>query len=182
MEKLSMAEIEAQHAQLKQNFAPLDFVMILDNVRSALNVGAIFRTADVFALQQLYLCGITAQPPAREVLKTALGATDTVSWQHKATTLEAVEECRAQGYQILALEQVSGSILLQNLAHETAILARRKIAVILGHEVEGVAAEVVAAADAALQIPQFGNKHSLNVSVAAGIVAWEVQMLFSRNS
>lgn len=177
MEKLNLQQIEARHEALRAGFEPIDLVMILDNVRSALNVGAVFRTADVFALKSVWLCGITAQPPNREVLKTALGATDTVAWTYYPQTVEAITAAKSEGYTVLGLEQVKDSILLQNLYKNEDLFSNRKIAIVLGNEVEGVAPEALAACDAALEIPQFGSKHSLNVSVAAGIVAWEIQRL-----
>ena len=144
-------------------------VLVLDNVRSALNVGSAFRTADAFALAGVYLCGITAQPPHREILKTALGATDTVEWQYFAETKTAVEALRAGGYRIYAIEQAHGSRALQDLPPTLS----QPAALIFGNEVSGVDDGVMALVDEAIEIPQFGTKHSLNIAVCLGIVAWE---------
>ena len=147
----------------------LPLTLILDSIRSGLNVGSIFRTADAFALEQVLLCGITAQPPHREILKTALGSTDSVDWNYYESASDAVTALKKQGYTIYAIEQTTQKIWLQdfNPKEETAY------AFVLGNEVEGVDAETLALCDGALEIPQFGTKHSLNVAVAAGIAAWE---------
>jgi len=145
-------------------------VIVVDNVRSALNVGSIFRTADAFALEKIYLCGITATPPHREILKTALGSTETVVWEHVAETLEAVNALKSMGYKTFAVEQVESSIPLQ--AVELAI--QQKTALVFGNEVDGVGEAVIENCDACIEIPQFGTKHSINVAVCVGIVAWEL--------
>ena len=173
-----MAEIEAQNEAQRARFIPQETVIILDNVRSALNVGAVFRTADVFSINELGLCGITAQPPSREILKTALGAIETVKWQYFATTLEAVNYYRQEGYIILAVEQVKNSIMLHQFAEKAVDFPHKKFAIIVGNEVEGVAQDVIENCDACIEIPQVGSKHSLNVSVAASIVAWEIQKMY----
>lgn len=144
-------------------------VLVLDGVRSALNVGSIFRTADAFALESILLCGITAQPPHREILKTALGSTDSVDWKYFSNAQEAVHFLKQKGFTVLAIEQTTQKIWLQDFIPEK----EKRYAFILGNEVEGVDAETLALCDGALEIPQFGTKHSLNVAVAAGIVAWE---------
>lgn len=145
-------------------------VLVLDNIRSGLNIGSIFRTADAFALEKLVLCGYTAQPPHREILKTALGSTETVAWEWQESTVEAVESLKKAGYRVLAVEQTSQPIWLQEFAPQPG----EKYALVLGNEVEGVGAEALLCCDGALEIPQFGTKHSLNVAVAAGIVVWEM--------
>ncbi len=145
-------------------------VMVLDNIRSLHNVGSVFRTADAFRLEGIWLCGITACPPSVEIHKTALGAEDTVGWRYFADTLDAVRELKAQGYEVLAVEQVEGSYKLGRFRVEPG----RKYALIMGNEVKGVRQDVVDAADGALEIPQYGMKHSLNVSVSAGIVIWDI--------
>jgi len=147
----------------------LPLVLVLDSVRSGLNVGSIFRTADAFALEKILLCGITAQPPHREILKTALGSTDSVDWVYFHTVVDAVQHLKNEGYKVLAIEQTTDKTWLQEFSpqHE------ERYAFVLGNEVEGVSAQVLALCDGALEIPQFGTKHSLNVAVAAGIVAWE---------
>ena len=145
-------------------------IVVLDNIRSMHNVGSVFRTADAFLLQGIYLCGYTPQPPHRDIHKTALGATETVHWKYFATTGEAVQELRKEGYQLWAVEQVENSVTLNSFnANQQAPLA-----VVFGNEVSGVEAEVIKACDGCIEIPQLGMKHSLNISVAAGIVLWEL--------
>ncbi|MBL7806982.1 MAG: RNA methyltransferase [Saprospiraceae bacterium] len=143
--------------------------LVLDEVRSGLNVGSIFRTADAFALEQVILCGITAQPPHREILKTALGSTESVTWRYFEETVQAVQWLKQEGYLVLAVEQTTQKLWLQ----EFQPLPDQRYAFIMGNEVEGVSETVLPLCDGALEIPQFGTKHSLNVAVAAGIVAWE---------
>ena len=145
-------------------------VLVLDNVRSALNVGSAFRTADAFALGKICLCGITAQPPHREILKTALGATETVNWEYFATAKQAMEQLQSQGFQVFAVEQAEGSRELQHFSPKPTV----KYAVIFGNEVDGVSEEVMAEVDGCLEIPQFGTKHSLNIAVTIGIVVWDI--------
>ena len=146
---------------------PLRFV--LDQIRSAQNVGAVFRTADAFRLHGLDLCGYTPRPPHRDILKTALGATDHVAWTGHEETVEAIHALQSEGVVVLALEQASGSTALEDWAPTS----EGQWAVVLGNEVRGCSAEVLAAVDGVLEIPQFGVKHSLNVSVAAGMVCWQ---------
>ena len=143
--------------------------VILDNVRSMHNIGSCFRTCDAFRVEKLFLCGITAVPPHREIEKAALGATLSVDWEYCGEARQVVERLKAEGYEVYAVEQVHGSIPLQDFRPG----AGRKIAFVFGNEVEGVAQEVVDACQGALEIPQFGTKHSLNVSVSAGIVLWQ---------
>lgn len=145
-------------------------VLLLDNIRSLQNVGAMFRTADAFALEGMALCGFTGTPPHRELHRAALGAENTVPWVHYGEPLEAVKFYRAQGYSILALEQCEGSVSLDAYAHSRA----SGFLLILGNEVEGVAQELVSEADVCLEIPQYGTKHSLNVATAAGIALWQL--------
>lgn len=167
MRKLSTDEL---HRMTKEEFdqtAKLPVIIILDNIRSLSNVGAFFRTADAFRIQELYLCGITACPPHREIHKTALGADETVKWKYFATTQEACEELKTNGYKIFAVEQIEGSVMLQDFEF-TEISAY-----ILGNEVEGVSEEALPYCDGAIELPQAGTKHSINVSVCAGIVMWK---------
>ena len=145
----------------------MPLVVVLDGVRSLYNVGSVFRTADAFRLAGIVLCGITATPPHPEIHKTALGAEDSVSWKYFEDTMQAVEWLRKEGYTLLAIEQCEGSTLLPEF-----IIEQSKYAVILGNEVKGVQQQVVDACDGCLEIPQFGTKHSLNVSVTAGIIIW----------
>ena len=146
----------------------LPLVVVLDSVRSLYNVGSVFRTGDAFRVTGVVLCGITATPPNAEIHKTALGAEDSVAWRHFADTMDAVAWLKSEGYTLLAVEQCEGSTLLQNFQPD----ATRRYAVILGNEVKGVQQQVVDACDGCLEIPQFGTKHSMNVSVTAGIVIW----------
>ncbi|MDE3234718.1 MAG: RNA methyltransferase [Bacteroidota bacterium] len=145
-------------------------IVVLDNIRSMHNVGSVFRTSDAFLIEGICLCGYTPQPPHRDIHKTALGATDTVDWMYVDTTLKAVEALQEKGYSVYAVEQAEGSISLQNFTTGK----EGKIAVVLGNEVEGVDAEVLKKCNGCIEIPQLGMKHSLNISVAAGIVLWEL--------
>lgn len=151
----------------------LPVTAVLDNVRSALNVGSFFRTCDAFAIERIALCGITATPPDREIHKTALGAELTVAWNRYATTTECIEQLKNEGYTVLAIEQVENSVMLQNLGNLIDSSANdKKYALIFGNEVDGVSQQAVDMCDGAIEIPQAGTKHSLNVSVAGGVVLW----------
>lgn len=147
----------------------LPLIVVLDNVRSLHNVGSVFRTADAFRLEAIYLCGITACPPSAEIHKTALGAEDSVEWHYAADTCDVVRRLKDEGVIVFAVEQVEGSVLLPDLELNPS----QRYAVVMGNEVKGVQQAVVDLADHALEIPQYGTKHSLNVSVTAGIVMWE---------
>lgn len=144
-------------------------VVVLDNVRSMHNVGSVFRTADAFLVDKIYLCGITGVPPHKEINKTALGATETVAWEYAQTTLDLINILRLEGYQIICLEHTSDSVAIQNFNPKKD----KKYALVFGNEVFGVSDEVIEKADLCVEIPQFGTKHSLNISVAAGIVIWD---------
>ncbi len=152
----------------------LPLVVVLDDVRSLYNVGSVFRSCDAFRVEAVYLCGITATPPHVEIHKTALGAEDSVDWEYFKTTEEAIAKLKQKGYFVYSIEQVEGSTKLQNL-HSSSLSPG--YAVIFGNEVKGVKQEVVDMSDGCLEIPQFGTKHSLNVSVTAGIVVWEFAKL-----
>ncbi|HQV00408.1 MAG: RNA methyltransferase [Bacteroidia bacterium] len=145
-------------------------IIILDNVRSAINVGSIFRTADAFLIEAVYLCGITAQPPHKEILKSALGATDTVKWMWFENVADAIMHAQQNGFLVYAVEQTQQSILLNNFKH----VENRPIAVIFGHEVTGVSQEAINLCQACIEVPQQGHKHSLNISVCCGIVLWHL--------
>lgn len=147
----------------------LPLTIVLDNIRSLHNVGSVFRTSDAFRVERIILCGITATPPQPEIHKTALGAEDVVEWQYFSDTMQAVEFLHNRDYKVYAIEQVEGSIALQSFETEE----EKRYAVILGNEVKGVQQQVVDACDGAIEIPQFGTKHSLNVSVTGGMVIWE---------
>jgi tRNA G18 (ribose-2'-O)-methylase SpoU len=148
----------------------LPLVVVLDEVRSLHNIGAVFRTSDAFRVECIYLCGITATPPHPEMHKTALGAEDTVTWRYEKNTLDAVKMLQHKGYTVLSIEQCEGSTMLQDWQPEEG----KKYAIVMGNEVKGVKQEVIDCSNGCLEIPQFGTKHSLNVSVTAGIVLWEV--------
>ena len=152
-----------------QTLERLPLHLILDNVRSALNTGSVFRTCDAFRIGSIHLCGITATPPHKEIQKTALGSTESVPWSYWPSTLDAVAALQEQGFKVYAAEQVRGSIPLQEFEIPAA-----KIAVVFGHEMDGVSQEVVNQCDGTIEIPQEGMKHSLNVSVSAGIACWEL--------
>jgi 23S rRNA (guanosine2251-2'-O)-methyltransferase len=164
LDELNRATVEEFKAQDK-----LPVAVVLDNVRSMHNIGSVFRTSDGFAVEQLVLCGISAQPPHREIEKTALGATQSVNWSHFADAVEAITHLRNQGYKIIAIEQAENSIMLNNFKPET----NEKYALIFGNEVNGVSDEVMQKIDACIEIPQFGTKHSFNIVVSAGIVLWD---------
>ncbi|MBO7300893.1 MAG: RNA methyltransferase [Tidjanibacter sp.] len=170
MQKLTQEQMGRLSVEEFKAMEKLPVVAVLDNVRSAGNVGAFFRTADAFGMESLALCGITARPPQKEIHKTALGAELTVAWRGFDDTLQAVATLREEGYKIVAVEQVEGSVKLGEFCPERGV----KYALVFGNEVEGVAQEVVDICDLALEIPQVGTKHSLNVSVTGGVVLWEM--------
>lgn len=170
MRKLNITELHRLSAEEFKTVEKLPLVVVLDNVRSLHNIGSVFRTSDAFCVECIYLCGITATPPHPEMHKTALGAEFTVDWKYVNNTVEAVDNLRSEGYTVYSVEQVEGSTLLQDLQLE----AGKKYAVVLGNEVKGVQQEVVDHSDGCIEIPQFGTKHSLNVSVTAGIVIWDL--------
>ena len=169
MQRKSMDELGRIGAGEIQEKAKNPFLIILDDVRSMHNVGSTFRTGDAFAVEAIYLCGYTPTPPHRDIHKTALGATETVKWAHFNTTVEAIEAAKAAGYQVLAVEQAHGSIWLQELQ-----LNNRKTALVFGNEVSGVCDEALEIVDGCIEIPQWGAKHSLNISVSVGVVLWEL--------
>lgn len=169
MEKSTMDALNRLSKEDFKQQKKLPLVLVLDNVRSGLNVGSIFRTSDAFLAEKILLCGITAQPPHREILKTALGSTESVTWAYFSETTEAVQALKDEGYLIFAIEQTTHKTWLHDFFPEK----EKKYAFVLGNEVEGVDEQVLALCDGAIEIPQFGTKHSLNVAVAAGIVVWE---------
>jgi 23S rRNA (guanosine2251-2'-O)-methyltransferase len=170
MRKLLNSELERKSVVQYRKSEKSPFVIVLDNVRSQSNVGSIFRTADAFLTEAVYLCGITSQPPHREIQKTALGATESVPWKYYASTVEALSDLRLEGFKLVAIEQAEGSAELQDFPVEPG----EKYALVLGHEVNGVSQEVVDLCDLCVEIPQFGTKHSFNVAISAGIVLWEL--------
>lgn len=170
MRKLNMDELNRKSVHEFKEAEKMPVVVVLDNIRSMHNVGSVFRTADAFLLRGIYLCGYTPQPPHRDIHKTALGATETVEWKYAPTTVEAVQRLKDDGYQVYAVEQVQNSIPL----HQFDLNQSGPVAVVFGNEVSGVEQEVIKLCDGCIEIPQLGMKHSLNISVAAGIVLWEL--------
>jgi len=174
MRKLSMAELNRKSVTAFKESGKLPVAVVLDNIRSMHNVGSVFRTADAFLLQSIYLCGYTPRPPHRDIQKTALGATETVDWKYTHSTMEAVRELKEAGYRVYAVEQVENSIPLHKFVPEQ----NERLAVVFGNEVSGVETEVLQLCEGSIEIPQMGMKHSLNISVAAGIVLWEIARKF----
>ncbi len=171
--KLAITEMNRLSLEEFKQIEKTPFIVVLDNIRSMHNIGSVFRTADAFCLEMIYLCGITATPPNTEIHKTALGAEESVDWVYKEKTVDAVLELKEKGYKVFSIEQAKGSTMLQDM-----VLAKNeKIAIVLGNEVKGVEQEVINISDSCIEIPQYGTKHSLNVSVTSGIVIWE---LFSK--
>lgn len=168
MEKKTIFDLGRDTVEQYRARRKLHLTMVLDNIRSLNNIGAIFRTCDAFLVDRIMLCGITATPPSDEIHKTALGAELSVEWEYFPTTMEAIGKLRSEDYKVCVLEQVKGSVELQEFRPEPD----GRYAIVAGHEVHGVDAKVVDAADVCLEIPQFGTKHSLNVSVSAGIALW----------
>ncbi len=169
MRKLKITELNRLTPEAFKESRKIPLIVVLDHVRSLNNVGSVFRTSDAFRVEAIYLCGITACPPHAEIHKTALGAEETIDWKYFNDTLEAVENLRQMGYTICAIEQAEGSVMLDKLLLDKT----KKYAVILGNEVKGVQQTVVDKCDMCIEIPQYGTKHSLNVSVTAGIVIWD---------
>jgi tRNA G18 (ribose-2'-O)-methylase SpoU len=168
MRKLKNSELQRKSVEEFKQAHKFPIIIVLDNVRSLNNIGSVFRTADAFLVEAIYLCGITATPPHRDIQKTALGATDTVSWKFFNTTIEAIETLRNRGFYIVSLEQVEGSVSLETFHPEPD----RPYALVLGHEVRGVDQAIIDRSDLVLEIPQFGTKHSFNITVSAGMVLW----------
>lgn len=169
MRKLKITELNRMSVNEFKESHKMPLVVVLDDVRSLHNVGSVFRSSDAFRVESIYLCGITAVPPQPEIHKTALGAEDTVDWKYYQSAIEAVDNLKANGYKVFAIEQVEGSVMLDKLELDFT----EKYAVVLGNEVKGVQQEVVDHCDGCIEIPQYGTKHSLNVSVTAGIIVWE---------
>ncbi len=168
MKKLRTIEMQRLSVDEFKQAEKLQLIVVLDDVRSMHNVGSVFRTGDAFRIEAVYLCGITSTPPNAEIHKTALGAEDSVEWKYFDTVLEAVEVLKADGYEVYSVEQAHGSTMLQEFIPKY----NNRYAVILGNEVKGVHQEVIDVSDGCLEIPQFGTKHSMNVSVTAGIIIW----------
>jgi tRNA G18 (ribose-2'-O)-methylase SpoU len=170
MRKLQNSELNRLTPEEFQANSKTPVVIVLDNVRSHLNVGSVFRTADAFAIEAIYLCGITGTPPHRDIHKSALGATGTVAWQYFPTTAEAIASLKSQGYKIASIEQAESATMLNDLNYKGS----EKLALVFGNEVDGVDQDIVGTSDMVIEIPQFGTKHSLNISVSVGVVLWEI--------
>ena len=169
MKKLKNKDLQRINIEEFKNTEKTPITIVLDNVRSALNVGSVFRTSDAFLIENIILCGITATPPNKEIRKAALGASDSVNWEFEEDTINAVNKLKNKGYHIMGIEQAEKSSKLNNF-----ILPNKPIAIIMGNEVKGVAQNVIDICDEVMEIPQFGTKHSLNISVTTGIVIWEL--------
>jgi 23S rRNA (guanosine2251-2'-O)-methyltransferase len=178
MKKLLNEELNRKTVEEFRMAGKYPVIVVLDNVRSLNNIGSVFRTCDAFLLEGIFLCGITATPPHREISKTALGATESVNWKYFQETQDAVAWLRNQGYQVFAVEQTVGSIPLQAFQ----VAEEKKYALIFGHEIKGVDQEVVDLCDGSIEIPQHGTKHSLNIAVSAGVVLWEFFRYFQSGS
>lgn len=170
MRKLENSELDRKSIEDFKQSEKTPIILVLDDIRSLHNIGSVFRTADAFLIEKIYLCGITATPPNKEIHKTALGATETVAWEHCKNVLEVIENLKKEDITVLAIEQVESAIFLQDFKVEKD----KKYALVFGNEVYGVSQEAVAICDGCIEIPQLGTKHSLNISVSAGIVVWDL--------
>lgn len=168
--KLENSELERLDVTGFKEAEKTPIIIILDNIRSLNNIGSVFRTADAFLVQKIYLCGITATPPHKDIRKTALGATESVDWEYRKDTLELVEELKSEGVEIVSVEQAENAVML----NDYQVYSEKTVALVFGNEVKGVSQEVVSASATILEIPQFGTKHSLNISVSAGVVVWDI--------
>ena len=173
MRKLENSELDRKSVEAFKESEKTPIILVLDDIRSLHNIGSVFRTSDAFLIEKIYLCGITATPPNKEIHKTALGATETVAWEHYDSVLEVIETLKKENVMTLAIEQVESAIFLQDFK----VKKGEKYALVFGNEVYGVSQEAVAICDGCIEIPQLGTKHSLNIAVSAGIVVWD---LFSK--
>lgn len=170
MRKLANSELERKSVEDFKQAEKTPIIIVLDDIRSLHNIGSVFRTADAFLIEKIYLCGITATPPNKEIHKTALGATETVSWEYAKDVLDVIATLKAENTSVLAIEQVENSISLQDFIPEEG----KKYALVFGNEVKGVSQEAIKNCEGTIEIPQLGTKHSLNISVSAGIVVWDL--------
>ncbi|RKS95267.1 SpoU rRNA methylase family protein [Flavobacterium limicola] len=175
MRKLENSELDRKSIETFKESEKTPLILVLDDIRSLHNIGSVFRTADAFLIEKIYLCGITATPPNKEIHKTALGATETVAWEHHESVIHVIENLKTEGIITLAIEQVESAVFLQNFKVEK----NKKYALVFGNEVHGVSQEAVALCDGCIEIPQLGTKHSLNISVSAGIVVWDLFKQFN---
>ncbi|MDR9458202.1 MAG: RNA methyltransferase [Salegentibacter sp.] len=171
--KLKNSELDRKSIEEFKEAEKTPIIVILDNIRSLNNIGSVFRTSDAFLIEKIYLCGITAQPPHKDIQKTALGATDTVSWEYAEDVLKIVTKLQQDDVKVYAIEQAEGAVMLDEFNPEKG----EKLAVVFGNEVKGVQQKVVSASDGIIEIPQLGSKHSLNIAVSTGVVLWD---LFSK--
>jgi tRNA G18 (ribose-2'-O)-methylase SpoU len=170
MRKLKNSELNRKNIDEFKQSDKTPLIVILDNIRSLNNIGSVFRTSDAFLVEKIYLCGITATPPNKEIHKTALGATDSVDWEYNESTIDVVEKLKTENVEIISIEQAENAVMLDKFKVED----NKKYAIIFGNEVKGVDQKVVSASDKVIEIPQYGTKHSLNISVSAGVVIWEM--------
>jgi len=170
MRKLKNSELGRVNVSEFKNSEKIPLIVVLDNIRSLNNVGSVFRTSDAFLIKKIYLCGITATPPNKEIHKTALGATESVSWEYRESTVDLLQELQASGVKVGAIEQAENSVSLQDFTLESDTT----YAIVFGNEVKGVQQEVVSMSDYCIEIPQFGTKHSLNIAVCCGVVLWDL--------
>ncbi|UKM64979.2 RNA methyltransferase [Flavobacteriaceae bacterium GSB9] len=170
MRKLKNSELDRLSIDDFKNAKKTPIIIVLDNIRSLNNIGSVFRTSDAFLIEKIYLCGITAKPPHKDIHKTALGSTETVDWEYTEETLKAIEKLKAEGVKICSIEQAENATMLSDFK----VVGNTKYALVFGNEVKGVAQNVVSASDQVIEIPQFGSKHSLNISVSCGVVVWDV--------
>ena len=170
MRKLANSELDRKSVADFKEADKTPLILVLDDIRSLHNIGSVFRTADAFLVEKIYLCGITATPPSKEIHKTALGATDTVAWEYRKDVLEAIISLKEEGVNVWAVEQVENSVMLNDFEPE----AGKKYALVFGNEVKGVNQEAIKLCTGTIEIPQLGTKHSLNISVSAGIVVWDI--------
>lgn len=180
MKKLTMLEMGRMNADEFKSAVKMPLIIILDNVRSLNNIGSVFRTSDAFRVEAIYLCGISATPPSPEIHKTALGAEDSVDWKYFEDTHEAVRSLQEQGYQVMAIEQCQGSTMLNEWQPDFESETITGYAIVMGNEVKGVQQSVVDMCDGCIEIPQYGTKHSLNVSVTTGLVIWDFFKAFDK--
>jgi tRNA G18 (ribose-2'-O)-methylase SpoU len=177
MRKLANAELDRKNIKEFKEAEKTPIIVVLDDVRSLHNIGSVFRTSDAFLIEKIYLCGITATPPNKEIHKTALGATETVAWEYAKNVLEIVQQLKSEKIKVYSVEQTENAIMLDHFQPET----NTTYALLFGNEVKGVSQQAIDASDGVLEIPQLGSKHSLNISVSAGIVIWDLFQKISRS-
>ena len=170
MRKLKNSELNRKNIDEFKQSTKTPLIVILDNIRSLNNIGSVFRTSDAFLVEKIYLCGITATPPNKEIHKTALGATDSVEWEYSEDTISVVEKLKSENVEIISIEQAENAVMLDDFRVE----GNKKYAIVFGNEVKGVEQQIVSVSDKVIEIPQYGTKHSLNISVSAGVVIWEM--------